>query len=224
MELVVEGINKYYSLGEQSYQALRGVSARFQDDGLVALVGPSGSGKSTLLHCLGLIDPVESGQIYFEGQRIDSLGDDKKSSFRLSRFGFIFQSYHLIPTLSVVENVALPAIYLSRDVRRSQSYAKHLLERVGLGEFNKRRVSQLSGGQRQRVAIARSLVNRPRIIFADEPTANLDSSTSGDVLDLFQEIVAEEQIMAIVSTHDPEVAQRANRIIKMKDGQLEVTQ
>lgn len=224
MELVLQDISKSYTLGEQTYQALKGVTTRFHDDGLVALMGPSGSGKSTLLQCLGLIDPVDSGKIYFEGHRVDSLGEDEKSSFRLSRFGFIFQSYHLIPTLNVLENVALPAIYRSQNVKQSQSHARHLLERVGLGDFSKRRINQLSGGQRQRVAIARSLVNHPRIVFADEPTANLDSKTSGEVLDLFQEIVAEERIMAIVSTHDPDVALRADRIVKMIDGQLEDVQ
>ncbi len=221
MELLIKNLKKSYNLGEKSFQALKGISSHFDESGLIALMGPSGSGKSTLLHCLGLIDPIESGQIYYKGDRIDNLDENSKSRFRLSCFGFIFQSYHLIPTLSVMENVTLPAVYLSRNLKSSRDYASHLLDRVGLNEFKKRRISQLSGGQRQRVAIARSLVNKPRIVFADEPTANLDSKTSTAVLDLFQELVDEQNIMAIISSHDQDVAQRSHRIVRMIDGQLE---
>ena len=191
MNLSFENLKKSYQLGDKSYLALKGISTTFSEPGLVSLMGPSGSGKSTLLHCLGLIDSADEGIIHFEGKRIDNLSDDQKSKFRLVSFGFVFQSYHLIPTLSVIENVALPAVYKSRNLKKSYEMADSLLQRVGLEEFKKRRINQLSGGQRQRVAIARALVNQPKIIFADEPTANLDSKTSEAVLDMFQDIIKE---------------------------------
>jgi putative ABC transport system ATP-binding protein len=210
-------VKKEYALKGETVRALRGVSFDVPEGGYVAIMGTSGSGKSTMLHLLGCLDKPTFGTILLGGDDITKLNDDKLSSIRAQRIGFVFQSYNLIPQLTVLENIEVPLFYQGRISRRVRQRCRELAEMVGLQDRLKHRPAQLSGGQQQRVAIARSLVNDPFFILADEPTGNLDSVTTEEILQLFDRLNGEGRTIIIV-THEDNVGSRAKRIIRLKDG------
>lgn len=221
MEFIeLHDIYKTYHLGEVDVPVLKGVSFTVRRGELVALMGVSGSGKSTLMNILGCLDRPSSGQYWLEGKEISRLSADGRALLRNRKIGFVFQSFNLLPRTSALENVMMPLSYTAerlsdREVRRR---AAALLERVGLGDRMDHEPSQLSGGQQQRVAIARALVNHPPLLFADEPTGNLDSRTSREVLAMFQQLNREEGITIFLVTHDAGVARHAERVIHIHDG------
>jgi len=200
--------------------ALRGVSLRIKDGEYVAIMGPSGSGKSTLLHIMGLLDTPTRGRVLLDGRDISKLSEGERAVIRRRKIGFVFQAFNLIPHLTVLENVELPLMLdgVPRGERRKK--AEEILKSVGLGDRLHHYPSQLSGGQKQRVAIARALINNPSIILADEPTGNLDSKTGEVILDLFDDLHGQGHTLVVV-THDEEVAERADRVIKIRDGVVE---
>ena len=212
------GLRKSYRLGKVVVEALRGVDVAVRRGEIVAIMGPSGCGKTTLLHCLSGLDDFDAGEVILAGTSLRAMSDDRKAEFRARKTGFIFQSYNLLPVLSAVENVELPLLLggvRGRDARRR---AIEMLELVGLGNRASHRPSELSGGQQQRVAIARALVNQPAVVWADEPTGNLDSEAAADVLDLISELNGANGQTFVVVTHAPQVAERAHRILRMRDG------
>jgi putative ABC transport system ATP-binding protein len=211
---------KIYHLGEVEVQALRGVDLEIAEGSYVAIMGPSGSGKSTMLNLLGCLDRPSRGQYFLGGEDVSRLDDDRISAVRGKRLGFVFQSYNLIQQLTVIENIHVPLFYQGRDLSETYGHCARLAELVGLGDRLDHRPKQLSGGQQQRVAIARSLVNDPLMILADEPTGNLDSKTGQEILTLFDKLHAAGKTIVMV-THGPEVAGRAGRVIHMKDGLVE---
>ncbi|MBP7827774.1 MAG: ABC transporter ATP-binding protein [Verrucomicrobia bacterium] len=216
-----EKIEKRYDLGgEAEVRALRGVDLTVHAASYVAIMGPSGSGKSTMLNLIGCLDRPTSGRYRLGGTDVSRMPDDDLSEARGRMIGFIFQSYNLIAQLTVIENIQVPLIYQGRDVRAYQDHCLRLAEMVGLGDRLHHRPNQLSGGQQQRVAVARSLVNDPLLILADEPTGNLDSRTGREVLDMIDRLNATGKTIVLV-THDPKVAERAHRVLHMKDGQIE---
>ena len=223
MELIeLRDIVKTYHLGDVAVPVLRGVSVTIGRGEMVALMGASGSGKSTLMNILGCLDRPTSGEYRLEGQDVAGLDPDARALIRNRQIGFVFQNFNLLPRTSAVENVAMPLAYAAahpsdRDARRR---AREMLAKVGLQDRMDHEPSQLSGGQQQRVAIARALVNRPSIVFADEPTGNLDSKTSVEVLAMFQELNRESGITVVLVTHDAEVARHARRIIRIHDGTI----
>ena len=210
-------VRKHYRKGAHEVRALDGVSLDVRAGEFVAVVGPSGSGKSTLMHVLGLLDRPDAGEYRLLGESVAALGRDEVARVRNERIGFVFQSFHLMPRTTAVENVELPLVYSRRrDVR---GLGLRALERVGLADRATHRPGELSGGQQQRVAIARALVTEPTVLLADEPTGNLDSRTSVEVMALFQEL-NDQGITIILVTHEHDVAQYARRIIEMRDGQI----
>lgn len=217
--ITLRDVKKTYILGEVEVEALRGVSLDIEAGEFVALVGPSGSGKSTLMNTLGCLDRPTSGSYRLADQEIVTLSNDERARVRNQRIGFVFQNFNLLVRTSAVENVELPLLYAKsmsgRDRRRR---ATELLHRVGLGDRMDHHPGQLSGGQQQRVAIARALVNRPSILMCDEPTGNLDTRTSHDVMNLFGQLNKEESITVILVTHDQDVARNARRVIVLRDG------
>jgi len=215
----VVNLVKHYNLGTVIVEALRGVSVDFEESDYVAIMGPSGSGKSTLLNLLGCLDRPTSGQYILGDQDVAQLDDDELSEIRSRYLGFIFQSYNLIQQLTLVENIEVPLYYQGNISSSSRQRCLELAELVGLGDRLHHRPTQLSGGQQQRVAIARALVNDPHIILADEPTGNLDTSTSSEIMDLLDNLNAAGKTILMV-THEEEIAQRAKRIIKMRDGHV----
>jgi putative ABC transport system ATP-binding protein len=210
---------KVYDLGEVKVEALRGVNLRFEEADYVAIMGSSGSGKSTLLNILGCLDRPTSGQYLLGGDDVAIVDDDTLSEIRGQRIGFIFQSYNLIQQLTVVENIEVPLIYQGGATRESRERCVELAKMVGLGSRLDHRPNQLSGGQQQRVAIARSLVNDPFFILADEATGNLDSRTSEEIMDLLARLNDQGKTIIMV-THEEDIAEHAHRIIRMKDGQV----
>lgn len=218
----LEDIYKTYYLGEVDVPVLRGVSLEIERGEMVALMGASGSGKSTLMNLLGCLDRPTSGRYWLDGEEISTLSPDRLARLRGSKLGFVFQNFNLLPRTSALEQVLLPLEYSPRreshQARRQR--CRMLLERVGLGERLDHEPSQMSGGQQQRVAIARALVNEPSVLLADEPTGNLDSRTSKDVLRLFQQLNAEQGITVILVTHDAGVAGYARRTIHVSDGMI----
>ena len=217
----VQNITKTYDTGAVSVQALRGVSVQVAKGEMVAVMGPSGCGKTTLLNCLSGIDDVSGGQIVIEGTDINEMSDDVKTIYRAQRMGFIFQFYNLLPVLSALENVELPLLVSGASPKDSREQAMKSLERVGLTDWATHKPAELSGGQRQRVTIARALVNDPAIVWADEPTGDLDSKTASDIMDLMQELNREQSQTFVIVTHDSSVAQRCDRTIHMNDGLIE---
>ena len=217
----VHNITKTYDTGSVSVQALRGVSVQVAKGEMVAVMGPSGCGKTTLLNCLSGIDDVSGGQIVTEGTDINEMSDDVKTIYRAQRMGFIFQFYNLLPVLSALENVELPLLVSGASPKDSREQAMKSLERVGLTDWATHKPAELSGGQRQRVTIARALVNDPAIVWADEPTGDLDSKTASDIMDLMQELNREQSQTFVIVTHDSSVAQRCDRTIHMNDGLIE---
>ncbi|MDG1839660.1 MAG: ABC transporter ATP-binding protein [Dehalococcoidia bacterium] len=217
----VENLVKTYDTGVVSVKALRNVSVSVERGEMVSVMGPSGCGKTTLLNCLSGIDDLTEGTIWIEGTDINSLSDDDKTIYRAQRMGFIFQFYNLLPVLSAQENVELPLLVSGESPKDARERAMDALNRVGLLDWSSHKPSELSGGQRQRVTIARALVNNPAIVWADEPTGDLDSKTASDIMDLMQELNREQQQTFVIVTHDRSVALRCNRTIHMNDGEIE---
>ncbi len=221
MELIeLNHIYKTYHMGDITVPVLKGVSLKIARGELVALMGASGSGKSTLMNILGCLDRPTSGEYWLDGQEVSVLSADERAQVRNHQFGFVFQNFNLLPRTSALENVAMPLSYTAGHLsdRQAHKRAQEMLERVGLGDRLDHEPSQLSGGQQQRVAIARALVNQPPLLFADEPTGNLDSRTSEDVLRMFQQLNEREGITIIIVTHDALVARHAQRVIHIHDG------
>ena len=219
--LAVKDVTRRYRLGANNYvDALRGVSLEVEDGDMVAIMGPSGSGKSTLMHIAGGLDVPDSGQAWIEGTRIDSLSDRKLTRLRSKRVGFVFQGFNLLHTLTAQENVALAAEYAGLSKRQAAKRAQELLGMLGLQDRLTHRPAELSGGEQQRVAIARALVNDPCMLMADEPTGNLDSVTSAEIMDLLARVNAEQGMTIVLVTHDHGVADRCRRLVKMQDGRV----
>jgi ABC-type lipoprotein export system ATPase subunit len=224
MELIrLRDIFKTYHLGEIDLPVLKGISLSVMRGEFVALMGASGSGKSTLMNILGCLDRPTSGEYWLDGELVSEYSADQRAMVRNRKIGFVFQSFNLLPRTSALQQVMMPLSYTAEDMpdRQAKARAIEMLELVGLGQRLDHEPSQLSGGQQQRVAIARALVNRPPLIFADEPTGNLDSHTSEDVLRMFQKLNAEEKITLILVTHDAKVAKHAQRVIHISDGLIE---
>jgi len=217
--LELKQVAKEYPMGGEIVRALDGVDLIIEEGDYMAILGPSGSGKSTLMHLLGFMDRPTSGSMSFDGQEVSSISSSKRAWFRANRLGFVFQSFNLLPRLSVVDNVLLPASYGRSESPATKEDAITALERVGMKHRAGHRPGQLSGGERQRVAIARALINKPRLILADEPTGNLDSKNVQRTIELFEELVAEGQTFVMV-THDLEIAEHARRVIHMLDGRV----
>lgn len=211
---------KIYKLGTEIVRALKGIELHIGLGEFVCLMGPSGSGKTTLLHLIAGLDRITKGDILIDGISLRNLPESQLSVLRHDKIGFIFQSYNLIPALTAIENVELPLMFSAVDPKKLRIRATQLLERVGLGDRLDHKPAQLSGGQQQRVSIARSLIGSPSLIVADEPTANLDQKTGREILELLRELNANFNVTILVSTHDPQVAQYANRIIHLADGQI----
>ena len=211
-------VHKTYDTGKVQVHALRGVSLTVPRGEMVAIMGPSGCGKTTLLNCLSGLDSIDNGRILIEGVDINHLSDNRKTEYRAHRMGFVFQFYNLLPVLSAVENVELPLLVGGMKAGASRERALAALVRVGLGDWASHRPAELSGGQRQRVTIARSLVNEPAIVWADEPTGDLDSGNADEIMDLMCELNETQNQTFVIVTHAQEVAARADRIIQMMDG------
>ena len=218
--LTLQGVGKRYRQGELVVEALRGVDLTLEEGEFAALVGPSGSGKTTLLNIIGGLDTPSEGDARLNGTDLGRLKDRQLSEFRLHQLGFIFQAYNLVPVLSALENVELVMVLQGRPAAERRERALHYLELVGLSEVIGRRPSALSGGQQQRVAVARALAAGPRLVLADEPTANLDSENAGALLDIMHRLSHEEGTTFLFSTHDPRVVERAERIITLHDGRI----
>lgn len=216
----IKDLQKRYILGEVEVRALRGVTVDIEEGSYVAIMGPSGSGKSTMLNVLGCLDRPSSGEYHLGDENVAEMNDDQLSDIRGRRLGFIFQSYNLIHQLTVVENIYVPLFYQGKDLNEYIERCERLARLVGLGERLDHRPKQLSGGQQQRVAIARSLINDPLMILADEPTGNLDSKTGTEVLDLMDKLNEAGKTIVLV-THGAEVAERAHRVLHMKDGVID---
>jgi ABC-type lipoprotein export system ATPase subunit len=224
MDLIqLDDIRKTYYLGEIDVPVLKGVSLSIARGEMVALMGVSGSGKSTLMNILGCLDRPTVGRYWLDGEEVTNLTKDQRALVRNRKIGFVFQSFNLLPRTSAIEQVIMPLTYTATGMSSREQYrrGKALLERVGLGERLDHEPSQLSGGQQQRVAIARALINNPPLVFADEPTGNLDSKTSKEILTMFQRLCAEEGITIVLVTHDAGVGSYAQRVIKIKDGLIE---
>jgi len=215
----LQGITKEYRMGDQTVHALQGVDLQIERNEMVAFIGASGSGKSTMMNIVGCLDRPSSGQYWLNGREVATMSGDDLAHVRNQEIGFIFQSFHLLPRASAIDNVAQPLIYRGMPLRERMALATEALQRVGLGERMHHRPNELSGGQRQRVAIARALVGKPSILLADEPTGNLDSATSLDIMNLIRELHADGQTVVIV-THEPEIAEQCQRVVRLRDGRV----
>jgi len=221
METIVkiEKLVKIYRLGEVEVDALRGLNLDIYKANFISIVGPSGCGKSTLMHILGCLDRPTTGKVLIEGVDVSTLTDNQLAEIRSRKIGFVFQTFNLLPRITAVENVELPLVYSGVPAEKRRDRAMEILTKVGLADRAFHKPPELSGGQRQRVAIARALVNNPSIIFADEPTGNLDSKAGEEVMSLFKQLDAEDKTIIMV-THNPELARQTERSIHLKDGQV----
>ena len=217
--ITAKDVKKDYTLGETEVHALRGVDLAVQEGDFMSIVGSSGSGKTTLLNILGCVDHATSGSVSIGGEEITRMKDKKLTDLRLYKIGFIFQTFNLIPVLNIRENVEFPLLLMKKISKTEiNKRTEKLIDEVGIKEFIKHRPSELSGGQRQRVAIARALVTSPEIVLADEPTANLDSETGSNIIELMKVINKKENTTFVFSTHDPDIIKHANEVIRIKDG------
>jgi putative ABC transport system ATP-binding protein len=221
--LVAEGVRKVYRTGAGSVTALADLDLRVRPGEFLAVMGPSGSGKTTLLNCLSGLDDINAGRVIVEGLDIHELSDAKRTRHRAERMGFIFQAFNLIPVFTAAENVELPLLLAGISPSDARRRAEETLERVGLGDRKSHRPNELSGGEQQRVTIARALAGRPAIVWADEPTGNLDSETAASVMELLRELNAEGLTVVLV-THDPAIGASAQKLIRMRDGAIESTE
>ena len=219
--LTVDNVEKVYDGGSRGVSALRGVSFQADARDFIALMGPSGCGKSTLLHLLGGVDRPSRGRVLLDGADISALDEEALARVRRTKIGFVFQFFNLLPTLTVVENVALPLLLDAAGEREARSRAAELLDRVGLGARASHFPAELSGGEMQRAAVARAIIARPRLVLADEPTGNLDSENGAQVMSLLADLNNELGITIILATHSEEAAARAKRVIRMRDGLIE---
>jgi len=211
---------KVYGQGETAVTALRGISVEIRRGEMLAVMGPSGCGKTTFLNCFSGLDDVTRGTVTLEGTNIHAMADSKKSEYRARRTGFVFQSYNLLPILTAEENVEMPLLIAGRSARDARAAAREMLSHMGLGDRLTHRPSELSGGQQQRVSLARALVAHPAIVWADEPTGNLDAEGSKEVTDLLRELNRRYQQTMVVVTHDADVARACDRTLRMRDGQF----
>ncbi|MGH1376786.1 MAG: ABC transporter ATP-binding protein [Alphaproteobacteria bacterium] len=217
---MVRGLHKSYHQGTKPLHILNNVDLRLYSGEIAALIGPSGSGKSTLLHILGLLDAPSSGQIMMGERDISKLNDRARTKLRNGHIGFVYQFHHLLPEFTALENVALPCVIAGQKAKDAQDKAAVLLEQLGLGHRLKHRPATLSGGEQQRVAIARALINDPYLLFADEPTGNLDPETSEEVFDLLLDLVRNRGIGALIATHNIDLANEMDRILEVKSGRI----
>ncbi|WP_304518351.1 ABC transporter ATP-binding protein [Cohnella sp. REN36] len=217
--IAMTDIYKTYTLAGETLNALDGISLDVYQGDFMAIVGPSGSGKSTLMNVLGCLDTPSQGQYRLDGAEVARLSDNKLANIRNTKIGFIFQSFHLLPRLSAIDNVELPLVYRGMSAKERHALAKEALQKVGLGDRMRHMPNQLSGGQQQRVAIARALAGRPPLLLADEPTGALDSKTSQDVIELLKALNEEGNTIVLI-THDPKVADQAKRVVRIQDGRL----
>ena len=218
--IVGESVSKTYDTGRVKVDALRSVNVAVKAGEMVAVMGPSGSGKTTLLNCLSGLDDIDSGSVRIGGVDLAEMSDDAKTRYRATRMGFIFQSYNLLPVLTAQENVELPLLVSGTSANEAKGKAAAALATVGLSDWAKHYPTELSGGQQQRVTIARALVNEPEIVWADEPTGNLDSANSEEIMDLLTRLNRENGQTFVVVTHSDEVAARTHRLISMRDGDI----
>jgi len=216
----LQGVGRSYVMGQEQIHALRSVTFSIARGEYVALMGPSGSGKSTLMNLIGCLDTPTRGAYFLSGQEVSRMNDQQLAEVRNREIGFVFQTFNLLPRLTALENVALPLVYAGVSRTERLHRAAEVLDRVGLASRMKHKPNELSGGQRQRVAVARALVNRPSILLADEPTGNLDSKTSIDIMNLFADIHAQGNTIVLV-THEEEIARYAHRIVRLRDGNIE---
>jgi ABC-type lipoprotein export system ATPase subunit len=218
--LRARALTKTYAMGKRSLEVLRGMDLTVARGEFLALRGASGAGKSTLLHLIGGLDTPNAGEIFFNGQNLVKFSEPELTHFRNRRVGFVFQAYHLLPELTALENVCLPARVARISTAQVEKRGRELLARVGLGERMEHKPSELSGGEQQRVAIARSLINEPELLLADEPTGNLDSQTGGEIIELLKSLRVEKQMTLIIATHDTKVAAHAQRVVELTDGRI----
>jgi len=220
MIIKTENLKREFTVGSEKVEALKGINLAVEKGDFIAIMGPSGSGKTTLMNIIGCLDTPSSGEYYLNDQLVNELDEDSLARIRNKEIGFVFQSFHLLAKNSALDNVLLPMKYAGGDMNEAVIRAKFVLDQVGLSDRINHGPSELSGGQQQRVAIARALVNKPSILFADEPTGNLDSKTGKDVMNLFKDLNNQGQTIILI-THEEEVANQANRIITIKDGLIE---
>lgn len=220
MSILLSNVTKVYKLGGETVNALAGLTLNISPGEFTAIMGPSGSGKSTLMNILGCLDRPTSGSYMLDDQEVATLNDDELATTRNKKIGFVFQSFNLLPRMSTLENVALPMVYAGVEKKERLARATQVLAMVGLQERMNHQPNELSGGQRQRVAIARSLVNDPTIIMADEPTGNLDTKSGDEVMAIFSELNAQGRTIILV-THEPEIAEYAKRVVYVRDGRIE---
>jgi putative ABC transport system ATP-binding protein len=221
--ILTHKLTREYDMGGEIVRALRGVSLQIKQNEYVAVMGPSGSGKSTLMNLIGCLDTPSAGEYWLNGQQVSDLDDDQLARIRNKEIGFVFQTFNLLPRATALHNVELPLIYAGLGARARRAQAARALERVGLADRMEHRPNELSGGQRQRVAIARALVNDPSILLADEPTGNLDSGTSAEIMAVFRDLHAQGQTIVMV-THEHDIAAHAARVVTLRDGLIATDQ
>lgn len=214
-------LKKTYDTGKVKVDALRGVDLVVREGEMVAVMGPSGCGKTTLLNCMSGLDDLSEGEVYIRGEPLSKMSDRVRTKYRAEKIGFVFQAYNLLPVLTAAENVELPLLLAGKSLKEARKGALEALKAVGLEEWQSHKPAELSGGQQQRVTIARSLVNKPEIVFGDEPTGNLDSESSKDIMDLLRKLNKENNQTFIIVTHDYNIGRLADRIVMMRDGQIE---